>query len=42
MAPLLAAGTSALNFTLRVTPDQNLSLSELANRPVIIVFYPAD
>jgi peroxiredoxin len=42
MAPLLTAGTKAPNFTLRVTPDQNLSLSELANKPVILAFYPAD
>jgi peroxiredoxin len=25
-----------------VTPDQNLSLSELRGRPVILAFYPAD
>jgi peroxiredoxin len=42
MAPLLSAGTNAPNFTLRVTPDQNLSLSELAGKPVILAFYPAD
>jgi peroxiredoxin len=39
---LLAAGTKAPGFTLRVTPDQNLSLSELNGRPVILAFYPAD
>jgi peroxiredoxin len=27
---------------LRVTPDQYLSLSDLAGKPVIIAFYPAD
>jgi peroxiredoxin len=42
MGQLLTAGTRAPNFTLRVTPDQNLSLSELANKPVILAFYPAD
>jgi peroxiredoxin len=42
MSQLLAAGTAAPGFTLRVTPDQNLSLSELRDRPVILTFYPAD
>jgi peroxiredoxin len=42
MSQILSAGTFAPGFTLRVTPDQNLSLSELKGRPVIIAFYPAD
>jgi peroxiredoxin len=42
MGQLLTAGTNAPNFTLRVTPDQTLSLSELANKAVILAFYPAD
>ncbi len=42
MAILLAAGTSAPEFTLRVTADQTLSLSELRGKPVILAFYPAD
>jgi peroxiredoxin len=42
MSQILAAGTTAPEFTLRVTPDQNLSLSELKGRPVILAFYPAD
>lgn len=42
MSQILAAGTIAPGFTLRVTPDQNLSLSELKGRPVILAFYPAD
>jgi peroxiredoxin len=42
MSQILAAGTTAPGFTLRVTPDQNLSLSELRDRPVILAFYPAD
>jgi len=42
MAQILAAGTAAPDFTLHVTPDQLLSLSDLAGRPVIIAFYPAD
>lgn len=42
MSQILAPGTSAPEFTLRVTPDQDLSLSEFRGRPVIIAFYPAD
>jgi peroxiredoxin len=42
MSSILAAGTVAPNFTLRVTPDQNLTLSDLRGRPVIMAFYPAD
>lgn len=38
----LAAGTPAPDFTLRATPDQNVSLSELRGHPVVLVFYPAD
>jgi peroxiredoxin len=38
----LAAGTPAPEFTLSVTPDQRLALSELRGRPVILAFYPAD
>jgi peroxiredoxin len=42
MSSILAAGTVAPNFTLRVTPDQNLTLSDLKGKPVILTFYPAD
>jgi peroxiredoxin len=42
MAQILPAGTQAPDFTLNVTPDQKLSLSELRGRPVILAFYPAD
>ena len=35
-------GTKAPGFTLRVTPDQHLSLREFQGRPVILAFYPAD
>jgi len=38
----LPAGTPAPDFTLPVTPDQRVSLSELRGRPVILAFYPAD
>jgi len=42
MSAILASGTKAPAFTLRVTPDQTLSLSEFAGRRVILAFYPAD
>src|SRR5262245_28258179 len=42
MNDILQPGTLAPNFTLHVTPDQKLSLSELRGRPVILAFYPAD
>src|ERR1700728_1467201 len=42
MSKVLAAGTVAPGFKLRVTPDQYLSLSDLAGKPVILAFYPAD
>src|SRR5580698_8272399 len=42
MANILAAGRPAPDFTLPVTPDQKLSLSELRGKPVILAFYPAD
>jgi peroxiredoxin len=42
MSSIQAAGTVAPNFTLRVTPDQNLTLSDLRGKPVILAFYPAD
>jgi peroxiredoxin len=38
----LAAGTKAPDFTLRATPDQTVSLSELRGHPVALIFYPAD
>jgi peroxiredoxin len=39
---MLQKGTKAPDFTLYSTPDQRLSLSELAGKKVILVFYPAD
>ena len=38
----LAAGIRAPDFTLPSTPDQRVTLSEFAGRPVILAFYPAD
>jgi len=42
MSAILTAGMKAPSFTLRVTPDQNLSLTEFAGRRTILAFYPAD
>jgi len=39
---LLSPGTKAPDFTLHVTPDQTLALSDLAGKPVVLAFYPAD
>jgi peroxiredoxin len=38
----LKVGTQAPNFSLKVTPDQTVSLSDFLGRPVILAFYPAD
>jgi peroxiredoxin len=42
MSQVLQPGTRAPGFTLNVTPDQPLSLDDLAGKPVILCFYPAD
>lgn len=39
---VLVPGTRAPEFTLHVTPDQVLSLHDLAGKPTIIAFHPAD
>ena len=39
---VLPAGTAAQCFTLRATPDQSLSRSELRGRRVVLIFCPAD
>jgi peroxiredoxin len=38
----LAPGTKAPEFKLRSTPEESLSLSDFAGRPVVLAFYPAD
>jgi peroxiredoxin len=38
----LAVGTQAPDFHLKDTPDQRVSLSDFAGRPVVLAFYPAD
>jgi peroxiredoxin len=42
MSQILQPGTPAPNFTLKITPDQKVSLTEFRGRPVILAFYPAD
>jgi peroxiredoxin len=42
MSQVLPPDTRAPGFTLHVTPDQILSLADLAGKPVILAFYPAD
>ena len=38
----LPAGTPAPDFSLHTTPDQEVSLSDFRDQPVIMAFYPAD
>src|SRR5258705_10504669 len=38
----LTAGTAAPDFTLKSTPDQEVSLSDFRGQPVAPAFYPAD
>lgn len=38
----LPAGTRAPDFTLRTTPDQEVSLSDFRGKRVVLAFYPAD
>ena len=39
---MLTTGTQAPDFALNATPDQQLKLSELRGKNVILAFYPAD
>ncbi len=39
---VLASGIRAPDFSLKVTPDQSLSLGDFEGRRVVIAFYPAD
>jgi peroxiredoxin len=39
---ILAAGTTAPDFSLHSTPDQLVSLSDFRGAPLILAFYPAD
>lgn len=42
MGAILNPGVTAPDFSLNVTPDQKITLSELRGKPVILAFYPAD
>lgn len=42
MSTPIAAGTKAPDFSLPSTPDQRVSLSDFAGKPLILAFYPAD
>jgi peroxiredoxin len=42
IAAPLSEGILAPDFALKSTPDQTVSLREFRNRPVVLVFYPAD
>jgi peroxiredoxin len=42
MSAILNAGVKAPDFSLSVTPDQKITLSNLRGKPVILAFYPAD
>ena len=42
MAVVLGAGRTAPDFSLHVTPDQKLTLSELRGKSVVLAFFPAD
>ncbi|MDB5047118.1 MAG: thioredoxin peroxidase [Fibrobacteres bacterium] len=39
---LLQKGAQAPSFTLRSTPDQNLSLEDFRGKNLVLCFYPAD
>ena len=39
---LLQPGTKAPDFKLNVAPDKSLKLGDLAGKPVVLAFYPAD
>jgi peroxiredoxin len=39
---MLAIGTTAPDFSLFTTPDQQIKLSQLKGKKVILAFYPAD
>jgi len=40
--PMLEPGTLAPDFELSCTPDQQLKLSELRDKKIILAFYPQD
>ena len=42
MSAILGPGTLAPEFRIHVSPDEEVTLSELRGKPVILAFYPAD
>src|ERR1700733_10661887 len=42
MSSILTAGTVAPDFTLPVSPEKKVKLSDFRGKPVILAFYPAD
>jgi peroxiredoxin len=42
VSPILKAGVKAPGFTLKSTPDQDVSLKDFLGSPVVLAFYPAD
>lgn len=42
LSKILPPGVQAPSFSLNVTPDQKISLSDFQGKPLIIAFYPAD
>ncbi|WP_460448765.1 redoxin domain-containing protein [Alsobacter sp. SYSU BS001988] len=42
MSGILSPGTKAPDFTLKVTPDQELTLGDFYGKPIVLAFYPAD
>jgi peroxiredoxin len=42
MSSILTPGSKAPDFTLPVTPEKKISLSEFRGKPVVLAFYPAD
>src|SRR5688572_20436006 len=39
---ILAAGTTAPDFSLKSAPDKTVRLSDFRGKPVVLAFYPAD
>jgi peroxiredoxin len=42
MAQILAAGTSAPDFSLASAPDKTVSLADFRGKSLVLAFYPAD
>jgi peroxiredoxin len=42
MSGIFSPGTKTPDFTLKITPDQELSLGDLLRKSIVLAFYPAD